>query len=51
MRSYALDAFDEEHEHGEDAKSEGDGDQIHGPILGPRSEGVVEKRDQRIQIL
>jgi hypothetical protein len=51
MRSYALDAFDEEHEHGEDAESEGDGDQIHGPILGPRSEGGIEKRDQCIQIV
>jgi hypothetical protein len=51
MRSYALDAFDEEHEHGEDAEGEGDGDQIHGSILGPRSEGVVEEGDQPIQIL
>ena len=51
MRSYALDAFDEEHEHGEDAEGEGDGDQIHGTILGPRPEGVIEKPDQSIQIL
>jgi hypothetical protein len=51
MRSYALDPFDEEHQHGEDAESEGDGDQIHALIVGPPSEGPIEKRDQFIQIL
>jgi hypothetical protein len=43
--------LDEEHEHGEDAEGEDDGDQVHGLIVGPRSEGAIEKRDQRIQIL
>jgi hypothetical protein len=51
MRSYPLDPFDEEHQQGEDPEGQDDGDQIHALIVGPRSEGPIEKGDQFVQIL
>ena len=50
-RSYAVEPLDEEGQDGEHPEGQSDGDDVHGLMVGRRSQGPVEERRSGIQML